>query len=309
MPDIFLSYSSKDRDMAARVEAALSAAGYKVFWDQETPTGRDWNSWIGEKLKASRAVVVLWSKTSAASRNVVHEATISIEAGKLIPVVIEPLKASDFPMGFYTVQSVSLAGFKGGDHPGMDKLMAAVQAKIGKRGGLPNIGAAMTGTLGHFSKKDVVEAPKPKRWPFAIGLAALALAGSYAAFRFLPVERSAPAAPSAARAPVAPPAAMPATAAEDLVGDWSWSGIACEQGPHVALDPNGEVLTFTMPGTPTYVHAIDRADATGVHTTVIEPDDQKDQDYTLRRDGAALFVKNDTTGKVDQWETCQVPAR
>ena len=108
MADVFLSYSSQDRAMAAHIQAALEAAGLTVFWDQETPVGQDWNRWIGQKLAESRVCVVLWSAASVASRNVVHEATIAHGRGALIPAVIEALRPEQFPMGFYTVQGADL---------------------------------------------------------------------------------------------------------------------------------------------------------------------------------------------------------
>src|SRR5262249_44496483 len=113
MADIFLSYSSKDRDGVRPVRDALAAMGYEVFWDQEVPTGVDWNSWIMNHLGQARLAVVAWTRNAAASRNVVHEATIALEDGKLLPVLLEPMTARDFPMGFYTTQAASLHDWTG----------------------------------------------------------------------------------------------------------------------------------------------------------------------------------------------------
>ncbi|MEQ1609688.1 MAG: hypothetical protein ABL956_12075 [Hyphomonadaceae bacterium] len=41
MADVFLSYSSKGRAEAKRVQEALSARRIDVFCDQETPPGQD----------------------------------------------------------------------------------------------------------------------------------------------------------------------------------------------------------------------------------------------------------------------------
>src|ERR1043166_9649863 len=119
MADVFLSYSSKDRAMAALVERALTSAGYGGLWDQETPVATDWNTWIGGKLRDARVAIVLWSKTSVASDNVVHEAPIAKSLPNLIPAVIETLNADDFPLGLYTLQGADLRGYRSGDHPGM----------------------------------------------------------------------------------------------------------------------------------------------------------------------------------------------
>lgn len=42
MTDVFLSYSSKDRERVRPIFEALSAAGFDVFWDLETPPGVLW---------------------------------------------------------------------------------------------------------------------------------------------------------------------------------------------------------------------------------------------------------------------------
>jgi len=67
--------------------------------DQEVAPSRDWDSWIRENLARSKCAVVFWSAVSLESPNVRHEATIADRAGKLIPVLLEPLRADQFPMG------------------------------------------------------------------------------------------------------------------------------------------------------------------------------------------------------------------
>jgi hypothetical protein len=133
MSDIFLSYSNKDAIAARRVVDALLAAGYSVSWDQEIPTGADWNSWITSQLHAARICVVLWSNASVKSRSVAHEAAIALENHKLVPAVIDVLHPEDFPLGCYTIQAANLRGFHGGPHPGMMTLLDAIGAKIGRR--------------------------------------------------------------------------------------------------------------------------------------------------------------------------------
>src|SRR4051794_38497299 len=48
MADIFFSYSSADRERVRPVRDAFVAHGFEVFWDQEVPPSRDWDSWIRE---------------------------------------------------------------------------------------------------------------------------------------------------------------------------------------------------------------------------------------------------------------------
>jgi hypothetical protein len=113
MADVFLSYASADRAVAAQVARALAEDNLTVFWDQLTPVGEDWDAYIRRNLSEATVVLVLWSKASVASPNVRHEVAIAREAGKLIPVMIERLAASEFPMGFFAVQSISLVGWNG----------------------------------------------------------------------------------------------------------------------------------------------------------------------------------------------------
>jgi hypothetical protein len=80
MADVFLSYSSKDRAAAQRVQEALSARGIDVFWDQATPPGQDWDTWIRSKLANSKLAIVLWSRESVKSDNVRHEALVARKA-------------------------------------------------------------------------------------------------------------------------------------------------------------------------------------------------------------------------------------
>jgi hypothetical protein len=111
LSEVFFSYSSKDREPVRRVRDALVDKGFDVFWDQQTPTGTDWDTWIRAELGKSKCAVVFWSAASAASDNVRHEATVAKRQGKLISVVIEPLTELDIPLGLYAQQAADLSGW------------------------------------------------------------------------------------------------------------------------------------------------------------------------------------------------------
>jgi hypothetical protein len=283
MADVFLSYSSQDRAIAAKVERALSAAGYDVFWDQETPPGSEWSNWIGEKLAQARCVVVLWSKASVKSRNIVHEATIAMEAKKLVPALIGTLSAPEFPMGFYTVQAVDLRDFDGREHPGMVRLLAAVHERIGKGSGRP--GAEMP-------PQPEASNTQPTVRMGSIALAALILAVLGVAAFYSGLVPRRPAIEETRQVGV-----------NSLLGDWHWTGIECGKGPRVSLE--GGMLVFAMPGTPTYKHAIDRVSAEGaIHTTVVEPAEFRGNTYTFTREGGSLMVNDEAGKQTDTWEPC-----
>lgn len=127
--DVFLSYSSQDRKRAKQVRDCLITSGYLVVWDQDTPVGENWDSWIRSQLSAAAVVVVLWTKNSAASRNVFHEATIA--ADKLVPVILEHMEASDFPMGFYSNQAASLVKWNGqSGHHNFRRIVDAINERL-----------------------------------------------------------------------------------------------------------------------------------------------------------------------------------
>ena len=113
MTDIFFSYSSVDRERVRPIRDALVAQGFEVFWDQQVPTGLDWDSWIRQHLAKSKCAMAFWSAASVASDNVRHEATVAKQQGKLISVLLEPLTAEQFPMGLYAQQAANLSNWNG----------------------------------------------------------------------------------------------------------------------------------------------------------------------------------------------------
>jgi hypothetical protein len=132
--DIFISYSSKDRAVAERVRDVLQDAGYEVFWDQSTPAGQDWDSWIRERLTGSKLVVTLWTRSSVASPNVRHEAIIAREAGKLLPVMVDDLAPTDFPMGLFMVQALIIGRSARQFEAARAKFLEEVRARMGSAG-------------------------------------------------------------------------------------------------------------------------------------------------------------------------------
>lgn len=128
MTDIFLSYDDKDRDRARALVAALEDGGWSIFWDRSIPAGKTWWQAIGQALKGSRAVVVLWSRTAVHSTWVYEEADAGRKRGILVPVFIDPVLP---PIGFRSVQAVDLCGWDGSrSDPAFQKLLADIGAVI-----------------------------------------------------------------------------------------------------------------------------------------------------------------------------------
>lgn len=131
MTDIFFSYSSADRERVRPIRNALTEYGFEVFWDQQVPSGMDWDSWIRQHLAKSKCVMAFWSARSVSSDNVRHEATVAKQQGKLISVLLEPLTAEQFPLGFYVQQAANLSDWRGDySHDEWRKFRREFEAKL-----------------------------------------------------------------------------------------------------------------------------------------------------------------------------------
>ena len=130
MADIFLSYANEDREKARAVAGLLESAGCTVWWDRRIPAGRTWRSMIEEALHDMRCMVVLWSTHSVESDWVKEEAEEARALGKLIPVLIEPVKP---PVGFRSIQAADLTDWDGSkDSLGSRQLIADLESLMGK---------------------------------------------------------------------------------------------------------------------------------------------------------------------------------
>ncbi len=86
MADVFVSYARADKARVAPLVAAMEARGWSVWWDPEIAPGREFDDEIDEALQAAKAVLVVWTPTSVASRWVRGEARDAAERGVLVPV-------------------------------------------------------------------------------------------------------------------------------------------------------------------------------------------------------------------------------
>jgi hypothetical protein len=116
------------------VRDSLEEAGYGVFWDQSTPAGQDWDSWIREQLLGARLVVALWTKASTASPNVRHEAIIAREQEKLLPLMADELAPTDFPMGLFMMQALMIGRTAREFEEVKPRFLEEVRARIGAPG-------------------------------------------------------------------------------------------------------------------------------------------------------------------------------
>jgi len=140
MTHVFISYSNKDRDLAASLATALEAQGFSVWWDFNLVGGVNFRKEILEQLNAARAVIVIWTENSVISEFVLDEADHAKSEKKFIPVRAGRLEIRSIPLGYRSAQTYPVSD--------TDRIIAALKA-LGlqqdvKDNGLPRAGAAQS---------------------------------------------------------------------------------------------------------------------------------------------------------------------
>ena len=110
MCDIFLSYSSADRERIIPLVKALEREGWSVWWDRTIPPGKVFDKVIEKALSTSKSVIVVWSEESVVSEWVKTEANEGQQRGILVPVAIDEVK---IPLEFRRIQAAWLVGWDG----------------------------------------------------------------------------------------------------------------------------------------------------------------------------------------------------
>jgi hypothetical protein len=108
--DIFISYARQDRPAARIFAECFAEEGFSVWWDASLHSGETFDEVIEQRLRDSKAVVVLWSPRSVSSRWVRAEATLADRRNKLAPAIIEPC---DRPIIFELTHAAELAEWHG----------------------------------------------------------------------------------------------------------------------------------------------------------------------------------------------------
>jgi len=91
---IFFSYSRADQKFVLELAKKLRGIGADIWIDQlDIEAGRNWDKSVESALESSDSVLVVMSKTSVESVNVMDEVSIAIEEGKkVIPLLYEECK-------------------------------------------------------------------------------------------------------------------------------------------------------------------------------------------------------------------------
>ncbi len=106
--DVFVSYSSKDREAVAAIAAYLER-DLLVWWDRELVSGTDYEKDIFAKLARTGAVIVVWSSNAASSPWVEKEARAALTGKRIvIPVLLD---MTPLPNYLQSIDGIVLRGW------------------------------------------------------------------------------------------------------------------------------------------------------------------------------------------------------
>lgn len=104
---IFFSYSRADREQVLPIIERLEAAGYSVWWDGLLKGGDRFLQVTENALETADVVLVMWTRTSAASDWVRDEATRGRDRRCLLSVSLDGCEP---PLGFRQIQYIDVSG-------------------------------------------------------------------------------------------------------------------------------------------------------------------------------------------------------
>ena len=130
MADVFISYARADKVRVAPLVAAIESKGWSVWWDPEISPGREFDDEIDTELQAAKAVLVVWTPTSVASRWVRGEARDAAERGILVPVRLDQAR---LPIDVRAIHTTDLDGWgEDASSPAVQECLHALAAMIAR---------------------------------------------------------------------------------------------------------------------------------------------------------------------------------
>ena len=132
MSDIFISYARSTANEAQNMAEALRALGFSVWRDDGLPPHRDYTDVIEERLRAAKAVLVIWSAEAVKSQWVRSEANVAPSEGILVQLRLD---GSALPLPFDQVQCADLSSWSGRRDDGeWRKITDSLSALVGREG-------------------------------------------------------------------------------------------------------------------------------------------------------------------------------
>ncbi len=119
---IFFSYSRQDSDFVIHLAQSLREAGAKVWLDQlDIQPGSRWDKSIEQALFKSDTLLVILSRTSVESANVMDEVSFALEENKrVVPILLEEC---DIP---FRLRRLQFADFTGNRNQALNTLVASL---------------------------------------------------------------------------------------------------------------------------------------------------------------------------------------
>ena len=119
---IFFSYSRDNSEFVINLANDLRAAGANVWMDQiDIKPGTRWDRSIEKALVSSQTLLVILSKSSVESNNVMDEVSFALEEGKhIVPVLFEECTIP------FRLRRLQFADFTGDHEKGIKTLIAAL---------------------------------------------------------------------------------------------------------------------------------------------------------------------------------------
>ena len=139
MSRLFFSYSRADAEFVLRMAGDLRVAGIDLWLDQEDiPPGERWDRAVEDAMKSAPTLLVVLSRVSVASQNVLDEISYGLEAGKrIIPVLhqecdipfrLRRLQYVDFTVSYEKALAQLVKAIRGRGQPEAVAAVAAVLA-------------------------------------------------------------------------------------------------------------------------------------------------------------------------------------
>ena len=147
MPDVFISYSAKDENLAQFVRRHLLAQGLDVFLASiSLNQGEHWTPQIVEALNTSEWVFLLASRHALASANVQQEVGGAIFGKKKLVPIMWDVQPGDLPRWVGDYQGLVLTGATM-DNINLQIAQLAAHVKANKIKGQLVAGAVFAGLL------------------------------------------------------------------------------------------------------------------------------------------------------------------
>jgi hypothetical protein len=180
MVDVFISYSRDNKARVADIAAAVTAAGYDVWWDAELPPHRSYGDVITEKIGSAKAAIVVWSHTSAQSEWVRAEADVARNQKKLVQTAIDDVMP---PLPFNQIQFADLRDWDGDPgHGAWRKVLMSLEELCGREAAPAPVEKTAPAPVAPppLASDDWQTAPLPSKSSFVpwalLGLAVIAVA-------------------------------------------------------------------------------------------------------------------------------------